>query len=103
MNTDFGKLLSFKRLARGYSQVQLAVALGFLDPSLISKYERGTRNPDRITIISIARILELSNEETNDLLSIAGYAPINDYLKDITEKLQAIEKKLEDIQEKLKK
>ncbi len=77
MNNDFGLLLAQYREQRLLSQTDLARALR-IHPSHISRMERGLRNaPSRAKVLQISKIFGLSEDESNELLIIAGYAPQN--------------------------
>ena len=71
--TLFGSILRAYRTERGLSQSQLARKAG-LTYSAISRLESGNRNPKRKTVENLARALELSPEETEELFQWAGYA-----------------------------
>jgi tetratricopeptide (TPR) repeat protein len=51
-------MLRFERINRGWSETDLAVAAGFSSPSLVSEYEKGSK--------------ELSRERLEELLSLMG-------------------------------
>src|SRR3989344_7445279 len=71
----FGVMLGQLRQKAGVSQKRLANILKW-DQSYLSKIESGKRkNPSRNTILSIARILNLSEDETDELLFSAQYQP----------------------------
>ena len=71
----FGVMLGQLRQKVGVSQKKLANILKW-DQSYLSKIESGKRkNPSRNIILSITRILNLSEDETDELLFSAQYQP----------------------------
>jgi transcriptional regulator with XRE-family HTH domain len=46
-----------------------------VDHSFISRLESGTRGPSRETVLAIARALHLGDQERDELLLAARYAP----------------------------
>lgn len=69
---EFGDLLSQLRTQRNWSQARLAVEAG-LDPSSISRFEAGTRMPERETILKLAEVMVLPVVDTERLLAVAGF------------------------------
>ena len=77
-----GRRLRLLRRLTDLTQIELTNRLSHynlvIDPTLISKYERGERNPDRerllilLRFFAIALVLE-SPQETNEILRLAGY------------------------------
>jgi transcriptional regulator with XRE-family HTH domain len=75
MNEDFATLLRYYRDRASLSCNELARAVG-VDPSYISRLERGEREPPRRPIVErLASSLRLSLEDQDRLLVTAGYAP----------------------------
>jgi transcriptional regulator with XRE-family HTH domain len=70
--TEFGQRLSELRQARGWSQVKLAQEAG-LDPSTVSRFEAGSREPERDTVLKIADALVLPVVDRERLLAAAGF------------------------------
>ncbi len=70
--SDFGPLLTELRMARGWSQAKLAARSG-LDPSSVSRFEAGTRAPERETVIAFADAMALPVIERERLLAAAGF------------------------------
>ena len=71
----FGILLSKLRQNTHFSQKRLAEALNW-DQSYLSKIESGTKKPpSRNVLLSIAKIMNLSEENTDQLLLSADYQP----------------------------
>src|SRR5437763_15666056 len=54
----FGATLRFERINRGWSETDLALAAGFSSPSLVSEYEKGSK--------------EISRERLEELLALLG-------------------------------
>ena len=75
MSEDFATLLRFYRDRAGMSCNELARAVA-VDPSYISRLERGEREPPRRPIVErLASSLRLAVEDQDRLLVTAGYAP----------------------------
>ncbi len=70
--SDFGPLLTELRTARGWSQAKLADRSG-LDPSSVSRFEAGTRAPERETVTAFADAMALPVVERERLLAAAGF------------------------------
>lgn len=107
MPFEFARLLVLHRKSRGLTQVQISVEVN-ATASLISKFERGTRFPDRPKVLGLARALHLSQIETDDLLVAAGYAPLrlgylelDNKLKEFTSRIDKLERTIDAIDEKL--
>jgi transcriptional regulator with XRE-family HTH domain len=75
MTSEFSQLLREVRTARGLSQSQIARTIG-VDHSTISRFERGERRPRRLTVLKLARALDLDRATRLRLLASAGYAPV---------------------------
>ena len=71
---EFRQLLKRYREARRWSQERLA-AEADMDHSLVSRLESGQRSPTREAVAKLARGLELSDEQKDRLLIVAGYFP----------------------------
>ncbi|HZU07231.1 MAG TPA: helix-turn-helix transcriptional regulator [Chloroflexota bacterium] len=75
MDERFATLLRHYRERAGLSCNELARAVD-VDPSYISRLERGEREPPRRRVVDrLASALQLSREEHDRLLVSAGYAP----------------------------
>lgn len=75
MDDNFGRLLrAFRERARlSCNELARVVAV---DPSYISRLERGEREPPRRPVVErLAAALQLSTEDQDRLLVSAGYAP----------------------------
>lgn len=73
--TPFGALLKQYRYLSGFSQTDLAKALENHQP-VISNYERGRAIPTKDEILAIAKVLNLNEGQTNELLTSADFTPI---------------------------
>lgn len=69
---DFARQLERLRDERGWSKADLAKR-SELDPSSITRFEQGSRHPDRETIIQLASAMALPLVERDTLLAAAGY------------------------------
>ncbi len=75
MSEDFASLLRLYRDRANLSCNELARAVA-VDPSYISRLERGEREPPRRPVVErLASALQLSLEDQDRLLVTAGYAP----------------------------
>ena len=75
MSEDFAALLRRYRDRAGVSCNELARAVG-VDPSYISRLERGEREPPRRRVVeALASALDLALDDQDRLLVSAGYAP----------------------------
>ncbi|MBA2470167.1 MAG: helix-turn-helix transcriptional regulator [Chloroflexia bacterium] len=69
---DFAHQLKRLRDERAWSKADLAKR-SELDPSSITRFEQGSRNPDRDTIFQISDAMALPLVERDRLLAAAGY------------------------------
>jgi transcriptional regulator with XRE-family HTH domain len=69
---DFAQHLERLRDERGWSKADLAKRSN-LDPSSITRFEQGSRNPDRDTVLQISHAMALPLVERDALLAAAGY------------------------------
>jgi transcriptional regulator with XRE-family HTH domain len=68
----FPALLQRLREDRGFSKADLAKRTS-LDPSSITRFEQGARQPERETVLAIARAMVLPMAERDLLLASAGF------------------------------
>lgn len=68
----FPSLLERLREERGLSKAELAKRTG-LDPSTITRFEQGTRMPERETILLLAGAMVLPMMDRDRLLAAAGF------------------------------
>ena len=69
---SFASLLEHFRAERGWSKADLAKRAN-LDPSSITRFEQGSRNPDREMVMLIAGALALPLADRDRLLAAAGF------------------------------
>lgn len=75
---SFGGLLKDFRTRKNLSQQEVAYAMGWRDPSRLSRIEQGiTIKPSRETMDSLLKILKLDRNEQGQLLLAGGYVPTN--------------------------
>jgi prophage repressor len=63
LTTVLGKNIRYYRKLLGYTQTQLADALGGGGKSLVSNYENGYSEPDVSTLVKLADIFDVSLDE----------------------------------------
>ncbi len=69
---DFARLLTQYRTERGWSKADLAKRAD-LDPSTITRFEQGTRAPERETVLLLGETMALPVVERDRLLAAAGF------------------------------
>jgi transcriptional regulator with XRE-family HTH domain len=69
---EFAGLLEQLREERGLSKAELAKRTG-LDPSTITRFEQGSRAPERATILQLADAMVLPMTDRDRLLAAAGF------------------------------
>ncbi len=70
--SDFPVMLERLRDERGWSKADLAKRTK-LDPSSITRFEQGSRHPDRDTVLMLAETMALPLGQRDRLLAAAGY------------------------------
>lgn len=70
----FGEALKRLRVARGLTQRRLSLKIGMSDTA-ISRWEDGTRHPQRQSVRLLVRALGLDGEERDRLYVAAGLLP----------------------------
>lgn len=68
----FARLLEGLREERGWTKADLAKRAGF-DPSSITRFEQGVRDPERETVLALAEAMALPLIDRDRLLAAAGY------------------------------
>jgi len=68
----FARLLQQLRSQRGWSKAVLASRAG-LDPSSITRFEQGSRAPERDTVLQLADGMALPRRDRDSLLAAAGF------------------------------
>src|SRR6059058_2362747 len=71
----FGRLLRQWRVRHRMSQLDLAVEAG-VSSRHVSFIETGRAQPSREMVLLLAHVLEVPLRDRNDLLTMAGYAPL---------------------------
>src|SRR5699024_1456373 len=85
MNGKFGEFIAEKRKSRGLTLRGLAAELGIV-PAYMSDIEKGNRYPpDKDKLYELARILCLSEEETNTMFDLAAGEKENTVSPDLPE------------------
>lgn len=69
---EFASLLQHLRSERGWSKAELA-ARADLDPSSITRFEQGSRAPERMTVLQLADAMALPMRDRDGLLAAAGF------------------------------
>ena len=69
---EFPAMLERLRDERGWSKADLAKRAR-LDPSSITRFEQGSRHPDRDTVVLLADTMALPLSQRDRLLAAAGY------------------------------
>jgi len=71
----FPAMLEHLRESRGLSKAELAKRTGY-DPSTITRFEQGSRAPDRSAVLQLAQAMTLPLEERDRLLASAGFRSV---------------------------
>lgn len=69
---EFAGLLQHLRNERGWSKAELAKRARF-DPSSITRFEQGSRTPERETVLQLADAMALPMRDRDGLLAAAGF------------------------------
>jgi len=89
INSSFGGLLKDFRVKQNVNQSDVAYAMGWSEPSRLSRIEQGTtRKPSRDTIDKLCVILKLDRREKGELLCVGGYLPTDDEINAIRKEAQ---------------
>src|SRR3990167_7521054 len=90
MSATLGGYIKDYRLQKNISQLEIAFALGWKEPSRLSRIEQGrVGNPERKMMDRIIAALKLSEEEKNDLLFAGNYLPTNEEIREIRKKIDS--------------
>jgi transcriptional regulator with XRE-family HTH domain len=73
--TGFPKLLERLREERGLSKADLAKRASY-DPSTITRFEQGSRGPDRDAVLQLAEAMTLPLIDRDRLLAAAGFRSV---------------------------
>jgi len=91
MSATLGGLIKDLRLQKNISQLEIAFALGWKEPSRLSRIEQGrVGNPPRELIDRLSEAMKLTNEERNSLLLAGSYLPTNEDFNETVDKLSPI-------------
>lgn len=89
MSATLGGLIKDYRLQKSISQLEIAFALGWKEPSRLSRIEQGKiEKPSRELIDKLIRALKLSEEEKNQLLFTGGYLPTDEEIAVFRDKIR---------------
>lgn len=92
MTGEFGAYIREKRTAKDITLRKLASELG-IAPAYMSDIEKGRRYPpDREKLFQMARILELSDDERNDMFDLAAGEKEEAVSQDISEYIMESQK-----------
>jgi len=80
MKVDLGRRIRFFRKRADMSQFNLEIATG-LASGVISRIETNQVNPNKETVLAIAKILELNNKEIDYLIGITALPPTNEEIE----------------------
>src|SRR5258708_30374415 len=84
VNSTLGGLIKDYRTQKGISQLDISFALGWKEPSRLSRIEQGkTEKPPRELIDKIIHAIGLEEEEKNILLLTGGYLPTDEEIEKI--------------------
>lgn len=88
MSATLGGLIKDFRTQKNISQIEIAFAMGWKEPSRLSRIEQGkVGKPDRELMDRIIEALNLSEEERNQLLAAGGYLPTKEEIKQVRQKM----------------
>lgn len=79
MSATLGGLIKDYRMQKNISQLEIAFALGWKEPSRLSRIEQGKISaPSRELIEQLAKAMKLDDKEKNQLLLTGGYLPTDE-------------------------
>lgn len=91
MSATLGGLLKDYRMQKGISQLEVAVAMGWKDGSILSRIEQGATNkPSREAIDNLSIILGLTTSEKNQILYSGNYLPTKDEIIQIRRETDSV-------------
>lgn len=91
MSATLGGLLKDYRLQKNLSQMEIAFALGWKEPSRLSRIEQGkVGNPPRELLNRIMEVMELKEEEKSHLLLVGNYLPTKEEIDEIRRKIDSL-------------
>ena len=88
---SLGGLLKDYRIKKNITQVETVLALGWKDPTRLSRIEQGLEErPPRELIDKICEVLNLQEEEENYLLLAGNYLPTKEEIRKVQEKVKPV-------------
>lgn len=91
MSATLGGYIKDLRLQKNISQLEIAFALGWKEPSRLSRIEQGkVENPPRELINKLIDAMHLSEEEKNQLLVVGNYLPTKEEILEARKKIDPI-------------
>lgn len=91
MTGTLGGLIKDLRLQKNFSQLEVSVAMGWKDGSILSRIEQGVvAKPSKEIIEKISIILELTKREKNELLLVGNYLPDETEIKKIRNEINPL-------------
>ena len=88
---SFGGLLKDFRIRKGLTQNDIAFAMGWSEPSRLSRIEQGkTKKPTRKTVDTLIHLMKLDRNEKGQLLLAGGYLPTEEEILAIRNETQKI-------------
>lgn len=89
MSATLGGLLKDYRLQKNLSQLEIAFAMGWKEPSRLSRIEQGkTKKPTREIINRLILIMKLNRSEKGQLLFAGGYLPTIEEIEEIKKEIR---------------
>jgi len=87
----FGGLLKDVRIKKDMSQQDIAFAMGWSEPSRLSRIEQGkTKKPTRGTIDALVEILRLDRAEKGQLYLSGGYLPTKEEIEVVRQEVESL-------------
>src|SRR5258706_10528973 len=88
MSATLGGLIKDLRLQKNISQLEIAFALGWKEPSRLSRIEQGKNaSPPRFLIENIMDAMKLTEEERYHLLMAGNYMPTDEEVEKARQKI----------------
>ncbi len=89
MSASLGGLIKDFRLQKGISQFDIAFAMGWKEPSRLSRIEQGkVSKPPREIVERLGQAMQLNPTEKNSLLLVGNYLPSEEEIVQIRQELQ---------------
>src|SRR3989338_10119232 len=91
MFATLGGLLKDYRLQKNISQLEISFAVGWKEPSRLSRIEQGrVGRPKRVLLEKIMDSMKLSQEERNRLLLTGGYLPTDEEVENLRARIKTM-------------